>query len=162
MAAGPSWSAAHCPLVCNHLSLCQCSRSQRLAQRVPERLAEVCGLSPHARPVWERLPACGLRATGRAHLATWRGGGAASRGLHNPEGACPTRLWHNSVCNAYTRGVLVLLVRRTREMARLVLARSADLPVDVNLLLRAACARLGGRGGGKSNLAPGGGRALPS
>ena len=49
------------------------------------------------------------------------------------------------------------MATRTREIARLVFARSADLPVDVNLLLCAACERLGGRGGGKSDLAQGGG-----
>src|SRR5262249_11921888 len=54
-------------------------------------------------------------------------------------------------------GVLVLLATRTREMARLVFARSADLPVEVNALLHSACARLGGRGGGKADFAQGGG-----
>src|SRR5262249_10217311 len=34
--------------------------------------------------------------------AAWRGSGSAASGRHNPEGACPTGLWHNSVCNAYT------------------------------------------------------------
>jgi len=54
-------------------------------------------------------------------------------------------------------GVLVLLVARTREMVRLVFARSADLPVDVNRLLQVACEKLGGRGGGKPDFAQGGG-----
>jgi len=54
-------------------------------------------------------------------------------------------------------GVLVLLVARTREMVRLVFARSADLPMDVNRLLQVACEKLGGRGGGKPDFAQGGG-----
>lgn len=54
-------------------------------------------------------------------------------------------------------GVLVLLATRTREMARLVFARSADLSVEVNTLLHIACAKLGGRGGGKPEFAQGGG-----
>jgi alanyl-tRNA synthetase len=54
-------------------------------------------------------------------------------------------------------GVLVLLATRTRAMARLVFARSADLPVEVHTLLHAACERLGGRGGGTADFAQGGG-----
>jgi len=54
-------------------------------------------------------------------------------------------------------GVVVLLATRTREMARLVFARSTDLTVDVNTLLHAVCVRLGGRGGGKPDFAQGGG-----
>jgi alanyl-tRNA synthetase len=55
------------------------------------------------------------------------------------------------------KGVLALLATRTREMARLVFARSADLPVEVNTLLHAACDKLGGRGGGTPEFAQGGG-----
>ncbi len=54
-------------------------------------------------------------------------------------------------------GVVVLLATRTREMARLVFTRSANLPVEVNTLLHSVCERLGGRGGGKSDFAQGGG-----
>ena len=57
-------------------------------------------------------------------------------------------------------GVVVLLATRRREMARLVFARSADLPVDVNTLLHAVCERLGGRGGGTPDFAQGGGTRL--
>jgi len=55
------------------------------------------------------------------------------------------------------RSVLVLFAARNREMVRLVFARSADLPVDVNRLLHVACEKLGGRGGGKPDFAQGGG-----
>jgi alanyl-tRNA synthetase len=54
-------------------------------------------------------------------------------------------------------GVVVLLATRTREMVRLVFARSANLAVDVNTLLHSVCVRLGGRGGGKPDFAQGGG-----
>ena len=57
-------------------------------------------------------------------------------------------------------GVLVLLATRTRETVRLVFARSADLPVDVNRLLQVACKKLGGRGGGKPDFAQGGGTRI--
>jgi alanyl-tRNA synthetase len=42
-------------------------------------------------------------------------------------------------------------------MARLVFARSADLTIEVNTLLTRVCEQLGGRGGGKPELAQGGG-----
>jgi alanyl-tRNA synthetase len=56
-----------------------------------------------------------------------------------------------------SNGVLALLATRTPEMARLVFARSTDLTVEVNTLLSRVCERLGGRGGGKPDLAQGGG-----
>ncbi len=42
--------------------------------------------------------------------------------------------------------------------ARLVFARSADAPGDMNALMREACQTLGGRGGGRPDLAQGGGQ----
>jgi alanyl-tRNA synthetase len=54
-------------------------------------------------------------------------------------------------------GVIALLATRTRETARLVFARSADLTVEMQTLLSAACDTLGGRGGGRPDLAQGGG-----
>jgi alanyl-tRNA synthetase len=56
-------------------------------------------------------------------------------------------------------GVVALLAAKEGGMARLVFARSANLPngADMNLLMRATCERLGGRGGGKPDFAQGGG-----
>jgi alanyl-tRNA synthetase len=56
-------------------------------------------------------------------------------------------------------GVVALLAAKEGGMARLVFARSPNLPngADMNLLMRAACERLGGRGGGKPDFAQGGG-----
>jgi len=54
-------------------------------------------------------------------------------------------------------GVLALLATRTRDMVRLVCARSADLPVEANTLLQSMCAQLGGRSGGKPEFAQGSG-----
>lgn len=42
--------------------------------------------------------------------------------------------------------------------ARLVFARAADAPGDMNALMREACQTLGGRGGGRPDLAQGGGQ----
>src|ERR1041385_3401128 len=57
-------------------------------------------------------------------------------------------------------GVVALLASRDKDMARLVFARSADAPGDMSALMREACAMLDGRGGGKPELAHGGGKNL--
>lgn len=53
---------------------------------------------------------------------------------------------------------VALLGSRDADQARLVFARSADAPGDMNALMREACALLEGRGGGRPDLAQGGGR----
>jgi alanyl-tRNA synthetase len=53
--------------------------------------------------------------------------------------------------------VVALLASIEGGMTRLVFARSANLSVDMNALMRAACEHLGGRGGGNSEFAQGGG-----
>ncbi|HEV2861337.1 MAG TPA: DHHA1 domain-containing protein [Pyrinomonadaceae bacterium] len=54
-------------------------------------------------------------------------------------------------------GVVALLGSRDEGGARLVFARSADAPGDMNALMRQACLALEGRGGGRPDLAQGGG-----
>jgi alanyl-tRNA synthetase len=53
---------------------------------------------------------------------------------------------------------VALLGSRDNEAARLVFARSADTPDDMNALMKGACALLDGRGGGKPDMAQGGGK----
>lgn len=53
---------------------------------------------------------------------------------------------------------IALLGSRDKDAARLVFARSPDAPGDMNSLMRDACAMLDGRGGGKPDLAQGGGK----
>jgi alanyl-tRNA synthetase len=53
--------------------------------------------------------------------------------------------------------VVALLGSRDEAGARLVFARSADAPGDMNALMRQACQTLEGRGGGRPDLAQGGG-----
>jgi alanyl-tRNA synthetase len=53
---------------------------------------------------------------------------------------------------------VALLGSRDNETARLVFARSADAPGDMNVLMKAACELLEGRGGGKLDMAQGGGK----
>ena len=52
---------------------------------------------------------------------------------------------------------IALLGSADSDTARLVFARSANTPGDMNDLLKAACLKLEGRGGGKPDLAQGGG-----
>ena len=54
--------------------------------------------------------------------------------------------------------VIALLGSRDGDVARLVFARSEDAHGDMNALMREACALLDGRGGGKADLAQGGGK----
>jgi alanyl-tRNA synthetase len=53
---------------------------------------------------------------------------------------------------------IALLGSREKDAARLVFARSADSKGDMNVLMREACALLDGRGGGKPDMAQGGGK----
>ena len=55
-------------------------------------------------------------------------------------------------------GTIALLAAHDKDTARLVFARSADASGDMNALMREACALLDGRGGGKPDLAQGGGK----
>jgi alanyl-tRNA synthetase len=49
---------------------------------------------------------------------------------------------------------------RDKETARLVFARSGDATGNMNILMREACATLNGRGGGKPDMAQGGGQQV--
>ncbi len=54
--------------------------------------------------------------------------------------------------------VVALLGSRDGDTARVVFARSADASGDMNLIMRKACEMIDGRGGGKPDLAQGGGK----
>jgi alanyl-tRNA synthetase len=56
--------------------------------------------------------------------------------------------------------VIVLLFSTKDDTVRMVFARSSDAPGDMNELMKKACEMLDGRGGGKSELAQGGGKNI--
>ena len=56
--------------------------------------------------------------------------------------------------------VIALLAARDGETARLVFARSSDASGDMNALMRRACETIDGRGGGKPEMAQGGGKNI--
>jgi alanyl-tRNA synthetase len=62
-----------------------------------------------------------------------------------------------SALAAHARAV-ALLGSAEGGAARLVFARAADAPGDMNALMREACQTLGGRGGGRPDMAQGGGQ----
>ncbi len=64
---------------------------------------------------------------------------------------------HRLVANPQT---VALLAAIENGAARLVFARSSDGAADMNALMKVACERLQGRGGGKPDFAQGGGSAL--
>lgn len=57
-------------------------------------------------------------------------------------------------------GTIALLASRDKDTARLVFARSADAPGDMSALMREACTMLDGRGGGRPEMAQGGGKRV--
>jgi len=65
------------------------------------------------------------------------------------------KLAHALIANPQT---IVLLGSRDKDTARLVFARSADASGDMSALMRDACTMLDGRGGGKPDMAQGGGK----
>lgn len=67
------------------------------------------------------------------------------------------KLAHALIARSQT---VALLATRDKDTARLIFARSADAPGDMSALMREACALLDGRGGGKPDMAQGGGKNL--
>jgi alanyl-tRNA synthetase len=58
----------------------------------------------------------------------------------------------------HPKTIALLGVHEAAGDARLIFARSSDADGDMNTLMREACTTIGGRGGGRADLAQGGGR----
>jgi alanyl-tRNA synthetase len=69
-------------------------------------------------------------------------------------------LKHIALALIVNPNTIALLGSREKDAARLVFAKSADAPGDMNALMREACALLDGRGGGKADMAQGGGKNI--
>jgi alanyl-tRNA synthetase len=72
----------------------------------------------------------------------------------------PESLKHLAQALIAHQKTIALLGSQDKDAARLVFARSADASGDMNALMREACTLIDGRGGGKPDLAQGGGRRV--
>jgi len=75
--------------------------------------------------------------------------------LENRDAEFLKKVAHALIAHPHT---IALLGVREKDAAKLVFARSADARGDMNVLMREACALLDGRGGGKPDMAQGGGK----
>ena len=76
------------------------------------------------------------------------------------EGRDPESLKRLALALIAHPNTIALLGSRFEDAARIVFARSADATGDMNSMMRDACAMLDGRGGGRPEIAQGGGHAL--
>ena len=93
-----------------------------------------------------------------ANDATALGGGATKLVARTFDGRDAEALKRLASALVARPGLIALLGSRDGDAARLVFARSADARGDMNALMREACLLVEGRGGGRSDLAQGGGR----
>jgi len=84
-------------------------------------------------------------------------GGVVTHVFEDRDAEFLKKLAHALMAKPHT---IALLASRDRDAARLVFARSADAAGDMSLLMREACAMLDGRGGGKPEMAQGGGKNI--
>jgi alanyl-tRNA synthetase len=80
-----------------------------------------------------------------------------SKIFENRDAESLKHLAHALIANPQT---IVLIGSRDQDAVRLVFARSVDTEGDMNMLMREACLTIEGRGGGKPDLAQGGGKNI--
>jgi alanyl-tRNA synthetase len=90
-------------------------------------------------------------------LLTAASGGIVARVFEGRDAESLKKLAQAVIANP---GTIALLGSRDKDTARLVFARSSDAAGDMSLLMREACVMLDGRGGGKPELAQGGGKLV--
>ena len=123
----------------------------KLTARVVEENKELHRRVRALEEVSARVDAEELLATASANAQGLR---VVTQIFENREAESLKRLALALISHAKT---VALLGSRDSDSARLVFARSADVAGDMNALMRQACELLGGRGGGKPDLAQGGG-----
>ena len=84
-------------------------------------------------------------------------GGVVLKAFEDRDAESLKKLAHALIAHPRT---IALLGSRDKDTARLVFARSADAVGDMNALMREACAMLDGRGGGRPDMAQGGGKNI--
>jgi alanyl-tRNA synthetase len=131
------------------------------SSRVEELPTRVTALRKELSGVRRQLEAERERATGtlaeqlRADAETTRHGRLVAHQLS--EGAGELLALASALIES--GGVVALLAERDGDRGRLLFARSHDVDLDVRPLLSAALEAIGGRGGGRPELAQGAGRA---
>jgi alanyl-tRNA synthetase len=85
--------------------------------------------------------------------------GIATKAFKN-RGIEKLKLLAGKICSS--RPGVVALLADEGDQLRVVFARSADVTADMNAILKKTLERFGGRGGGRPNLAQGGGLAADS
>ena len=142
-------------------ALFSCGRddvAQHAAQLVEEnkelrrdvRALEEVAAGVEAERLWS---AAAARSDGTRIVSHVFGADAAERSVRDSEFL--KRVAHALIAHPQT---IALLGSRENDAARVVFARSPDAPGDMNALMREACAMLDGRGGGKPDMAQGGGK----
>jgi alanyl-tRNA synthetase len=91
------------------------------------------------------------------NLLSSASGGVVSHIFEGRDAESLKKLAHALIAHPQT---IALLGSRDKDTARLVFARSLDAVGDMSALMREACAMLEGRGGGKPEIAQGGGKRV--
>jgi len=125
------------------------------------RAAEELAARAEAREILEATvsaaPVVNGGASGVVGGVTAEAAGGVTLVAHVFEGRDAESLRRLAAALAAHAGVVALLGSREESGARLVFARSADAAPDMNALMREACQLLEGRGGGRPDMAQGGG-----
>ena len=166
------------PFVCGHRALAAIARRQARPRPAGRdavgsaRRARGLGAEGEGRPrrAAERrakaLLERALEGDARRLLAEARGEGPAAHARHPPPSSSTAfDGWPPSDLRVLATHLVALapcvaLLGSRADKAHLVFAQSEGLPHDIPALLKAAVEHLGGRGGGRGNLAQGGGERL--
>jgi alanyl-tRNA synthetase len=140
-------------------------RYAREASRALEAVSQIVSVPPleaaaGVRTVWERLEHARKRMEEQElRLIDYEAAGfpvesGLAIGSFNGRGIEVLKLLAIRICK---RPSILTILADESDQIRIVIARSEDCPVDAAFVLKQILGRFGGRGGGKANLAQGGG-----